>query len=289
MIALGKNHPSYIPSAILSKYIWNFHHETASLKPFLKEKYGKIFHEINSEEPLDVVFKTVSSLVEPTVIHFRVGSNNDLRDEMISQLVSKGYMNLEVNELIWNETEWRTSLGQDLLTIISAGKIIPSILIVWMLWKIIYSGQRNTKFILSYFPDIIEHVHEFEKHVGTISAVFFTTREGELEVELKNNQLTLFTIDSLFQKQYWLWIVNKWDETRFNEMMGSKINYGILTGKWLSGKTSICKHYAQKGMTIIDHKAIHDDIKKSYEELPEPPETVPMEAITEKIKEKIKH
>jgi len=49
---------------------------------------------------LDVVFKTVSSLVEPTVIHFRVGSNNDLRDEMISQLVSKGYMNLEVNELI---------------------------------------------------------------------------------------------------------------------------------------------------------------------------------------------
>lgn len=72
-------------------------------------------------------------------------------------------------------------------------------------------------------------------------------------------------------------------------MMGSKINYGILTGKWLSGKTSICKHYAQKGMTVIDHKAIHDEIKKTYEELPEPPETVPMEAITDKIKEKIKH
>ena len=117
---------------------------------------------------------------------------------MIQQLTHKGYMNLEVNELIRNETEWRTALGQDLLTIISAGKIIPSTLIVKMLRKIIYSGQRNTKFILSYFPDIIEHVHEFEKSVGSISAVFFTTREGEVEVELKNNQLTLFTIDSLF-------------------------------------------------------------------------------------------
>jgi len=114
------------------------------LKPFLKEKYGNLFHEINTEEPLDAVFNTVSKLIEPTVIHFRVGSNNDLRDEMIHQLVQRGYMNLEVNELIRNETERRTALGQDLLTIISAGKIIPSNLIVRMLRKIIYSGQKNT-------------------------------------------------------------------------------------------------------------------------------------------------
>jgi hypothetical protein len=67
-----------------------------------------------------------------------------------------------------------------------------------MLRKIIYSGQKNDRFILSYFPDIIEHVHEFERSVGSISAVFFTTKEGDCEVELKNNQLTLFTIDSLF-------------------------------------------------------------------------------------------
>lgn len=41
-------------------------------------------------------------------------------------------------------------------------------------------------------------------------------------------------------------------------------------------------------MTIIDSKAIQEEIKKSYEELPEPPETVPMEAIIDKIKEKIR-
>jgi len=56
-----------------------------------------------------------------------------------------------------------------------------------MLRKIIYSGQKNSLFILSYFPDIIEHVYEFEKNVGTISAVFFTKKDGETEVELKNN------------------------------------------------------------------------------------------------------
>lgn len=108
MISLGKHHPDYIPSAILSKYIWNFHTETASLKPFLRDWYKDSFHEINSEQPLDVVFNSISKLLEPTVIHFRVGSNNDLRDDMIHQLVKRGYMNLEVNELIRNETERRT-------------------------------------------------------------------------------------------------------------------------------------------------------------------------------------
>lgn len=71
-------------------------------------------------------------------------------------------------------------------------------------------------------------------------------------------------------------------------MMGEKIDYGVLTGEWLSGKTTVCKHYSNLGFYIIDPKAIHDDIKKSYEELPEPPENVPNDAITDKIKEIVK-
>lgn len=200
MINLGKHHPDYCPSAILSKMIREFNEEVSTLKPFLREKYADRFNEVNSELPFEVICKNVSSVIDPIVIHIRVGTNNDLREEMIQQLVSRGYMNLEINELIRHETERRTELGQELLTIISAGKIIPSALIVRMLRKIIFSGQKNTKFILSYFPDIIEHVFEFEKSVANITAVFFTTKEGEIEVELKNNQLTLFTIDSLFQK-----------------------------------------------------------------------------------------
>jgi len=68
-------------------------------------------YEINSELPYDVVFKSVSKIIEPTVIHIRVGTNNDLRDEMIWELVNRNYMNLEVNELIRHETERRTALG----------------------------------------------------------------------------------------------------------------------------------------------------------------------------------
>ena len=83
MINLGKHHPDYCPSAILSKKIREFNQQVATLKPFLKEKYADKFHEINSEQPYEVVCKSVSKVIEPTVIHIRVGTNNDLREEMI--------------------------------------------------------------------------------------------------------------------------------------------------------------------------------------------------------------
>jgi adenylate kinase family enzyme len=134
---------------------------------------------------------------------------------MVKELVKQGYMNLEVNDLMRHETERRTECGLQFLHMNSTGKIIPAALLVKMLRKIIFSGQSNNKFILTNFPDVIEHVEEFEKNCATISAIFFTTKEGEVEVEFKNNNLTLFNIDSLFQKQFRLRIVEKWDEKRF--------------------------------------------------------------------------
>jgi len=69
--------------------------------------------------------------------------------------------------------------------------------------------------------------------------------------------------------------------------MGEKTNYGIVTGGWLSGKTTVCKHLATQGHFVIDSKVIQEEIKKSYEDLPEPPEFVPTYAIVEKIIEKV--
>lgn len=196
--ALGQGHEKYVPSAILSKKIKEFHKEVPTLKPFLQESFSDVFHEVDAEQSFDVVFSAINAFIEPTIIHIRVGSNNELRADMVTELVTDGFTNLEVNDLIRNETERRTAVGNELLGMISAGKIIPANLIVRMLRKIIFSGQKNTKFILTNFPDIIEHVHEFEENCSKISAVFFTTKQGEVELELKNNNLTLFNIDSLF-------------------------------------------------------------------------------------------
>ncbi len=84
---------------------------------------------------------------------------------------------------------------------VAAGKIIPAEMIVRMLRKIIYSGDGRTRFILSSFPDIIEQAKEFEKPCATISAIIYASSEDAV-VEIKNNNLTLFNIDALFQKEF---------------------------------------------------------------------------------------
>lgn len=170
-------------------------------------KQNTHFNEINAERPLATVLKDVFSVVEPTVIHIRTGGNapsNDLRKQIIEELTSEkwGYANLDVNALIRDENERRTQIGQEFLSMVQAGKIIPAETIVRMLRKIIYSGDGRKKFILSSFPDIIDQAKEFERSCATISAIIYTTNEqGSAEnpvVEIKNNNLTLFNIDALF-------------------------------------------------------------------------------------------
>jgi hypothetical protein len=117
MITLGKDHPNYVSSAILSKKIKQFHDESPTLIPFLQENTP--FHEINCDQELEFVHQQVREIVEPTIIHIRAGSNNDLKMEMIKKLVSEhGYTNLEVNSLIRLETERRTPVGKEFLHIV---------------------------------------------------------------------------------------------------------------------------------------------------------------------------
>lgn len=287
MITLGKDHPSYVSSAILSKRIKQFHDQSPTLIPYLQSNTQ--FHEIDCDQDLEYVNKQVREIVEPTIIHIRSGSNNELKKEMITRLVSEhGFINLEVNSLIRLETERRTPVGQEFLQIVQQGKIIPADMIVRMLRKIIYSGQKQNKFILNGFPDVIEQVNEFEKNCAKISAVFLTSTQGENVVEIKNNNLTLFNIDALFQKEFRLKITDTWDYNRFNELLGAKTDYIIVTGTWSSGKSTVCKYLnSHYGYQIVDHKEALEECKKRHENDEEPPETIPMEEVLEELKRRI--
>ncbi len=67
-----------------------------------------------------------------------------------------GYTNLDVNALIRDENERRTEIGQEFLSMVQSGKIIPADTIVRMLRRIIYSGDGRSKCSLTSFPDIID-------------------------------------------------------------------------------------------------------------------------------------
>ena len=50
-----------------------------------------------------------------------------------------------------------------------------------------------------------------------------------------NNNLEMFSIDALFQKQFRLKTMKSWDETTFKEHLGQKTDWSILCGRKYSG------------------------------------------------------
>lgn len=211
MISLGKDHPNYLPSSILSKKIKKFHDSAVKLLPYLRDN-GNL-NEVDTEQTFGNSFKQLCSFVEPTVLHVRSGgSSNELRKEIVEKLqANNDFVNLDVNSLIRDENERKTSIGLEFLNMVAAGKIIPAEMIVRMLRKIIYSGDGRQRFILSSFPDIIEQAKEFEKSCAQIAAIIYATSNDPV-VEIKNNNLTLFNIDALFQKEFRLRTISRWSD-----------------------------------------------------------------------------
>lgn len=58
-------------------------------------------------------------------------------------------------------------------------------------------------------------------------------------MEVKGDDLSLLNIDSLFAKQFRLKTMEEWDASTFEEHLGKKVNWGLLTGRPLSGKSTV--------------------------------------------------
>lgn len=157
MIERGENAPDYVSSTILSQKIKQYYETAKELLPFLQKNTP--FYSISTEKSFEKSMEDVNMHIEPTVIHIRPGANsNDLRNEITEKLSSQhGFVNLDINSLIRDENERKTSIGVEMNQMVQSNRIIPAEMIVRMLKKIIYSGQPHmNKFILTSFPDIIE-------------------------------------------------------------------------------------------------------------------------------------
>lgn len=148
-----------------------------------------------------------------------------------------------------------------MLSSTAAGKKITPEMIVKMLKKIVYSGNPQcSKFILTSFPEVIEDAKAFELCCAKIKTLMYPTAPDKC-VELKGNNLSLFNIDTHFQKEFRLKTMDCWDFDTFNEKLGNLVEYGIIIGRSLSGKTEIASQMKKNGYKVIDMKAITDAVK----------------------------
>lgn len=156
MISLSQSDANYQSSSILSKKIRLFNENSGKLLPYLKSATN--LKTINTEQIFETAFKQLCACVEPTVLLVRPsGYQNAIqtRKEIVAQLVeTQGFTELNIHTLIKDENERHTEIGNEILSLVSAGKPISNQLFVRLLRKIIYSGiEGRNKFILSEFPE----------------------------------------------------------------------------------------------------------------------------------------
>ena len=84
-------------------------------------------------------------------------------------------------------------------------------------------------------------------------------------MEIKSNNLTLFNIDALFQKEFRLKAMNSYDEKQIQEIINPKNSYILLTGESLSGKSTVAQLIEKNiaGFRHMDHKVLEEAVKKS--------------------------
>jgi len=248
-------------SSILSKRIKQFHDNAADLLPFLKEHTN--FTEVSTDQELEKSVDTIYRFTEPCIINIRDGSKVELQQEIMTNLCGNhGFINLDVTALQAAETERGTDIGKEFVKLAKQDKNVPAGLIVRMLNRIIYCGQPNlNKFILSNFPNQIDQVKEFEAGCAKLAAIIYPTGSSTV-VDIPQKSLSLFNIESLFQKEFRLKTMSEWSFQLFNEKLGNKVEYGILVGKEFAGKSLAGTILAEtQGYTVIDMAKIADAVK----------------------------
>ena len=281
MLSVGKGTPTYLPSAILSKKVRNFNEQAQKILPLLRSSTNFVELDTGSQT-FEKSFKDLCNAVEPCVLHVRsftdqggVGSD-EVKDHILQTLTDNWqYAEINVNEVISLESERKTVFGKEFLSMVSTGKMIPAESIVRMLRRVIFSGDGRTKYILSGgFPFTVDHAKEFEKSCSSIAAVIYSPAPYE-EGAIHFNSLSVYNIDTLFQKDFRLRVLSDWDEQHWQEIFDSvKVDWCLVLGQPLSGKTTVAntikKAFGPSQVTVVDWQKTEEQIKSTLGSAEEP-------------------
>jgi hypothetical protein len=166
----------------------------------------------------------------------------------------ENYFELNVEALMDEEKDRQTEIGLEMLR----HSIVPDDLKVRMLRQIIFSGNSTNKFLLLGFPKTPEALKEFEDNCCSITANIYTGGPDQ------QKNLNNFSIDSLLAKQNRLKPLKQWDARELSEQLGNRTEWGMVTGRSLSGKSTVADMMAKLNRgKIIDMSKTAEEVKKS--------------------------
>ena len=121
-----------------------------------------------------------------------------------------------------------------------------------------------------------------------LSAVIYATAKDGNTVEVRDGDLTCKGLDSLFAKDFRLKPMDNWDASTFEQHLGRKVSWALITGRKYSGKTTVgAALQSIVNGKVINMETIRDEMKNKGadedeggdEEKPDPP----LEAVEDRI------
>ena len=105
--------------------------------------------------------KQIRSFVEPTIVQVRctgTKTSEEVKKQIMSSLITEhDFIELNVAELVREETQRRTKLGKRMLPAQSNGGSLSAEMYVHLLQPVIFSGHENRcKFLINGFPETTE-------------------------------------------------------------------------------------------------------------------------------------
>lgn len=269
-------------SALLSKAIADYNNKLPDLLAELDRVPNLRVITIDTEQPLENSFKEITAIVEPTVITVRSSGSdaaNEAQERIQNEMMQKGFIGLDVNELM------KTFLARGIEIDEQRG---GAHLITAVLRKIIFNGQTDrNQILLIGWPLLDSDAEVFEENCSKIATVIYATAKGKQNIEIANPDET--TLDTVFARQFRLRTMNDWDESTFEEHLGRKVSWGIVTGRQYGGIELVG---AELNNCVSGHEinmnAVSEQLKKAKGTEEEPFEgEVPLEEVEQAIIEDI--
>jgi adenylate kinase family enzyme len=81
-------------------------------------------------------------------------------------------------------------------------------------------------------------------------------------IEIKNNNLTLYNIDSHFQKEHRLSTLGRWEDEVFQDIYKNDVDLIVIVGGPLQGKTTLAQQVSKvSGYKLVDWKSIEEAVR----------------------------
>jgi len=287
MTMISQSSPDYLPSALLSRAIATYNQNLKDLLDFLRSM-PSVLSEINTEDSFARCDKALSDIVLPTVLTVRDSGSDkgkEVKEQILQNLVSEqGFIRLDTKALCDLEVERQTNIGLQL-------KANPEDIEakIALLKRIIYSGiDGHNKFVVNDFLNDTEEARWFEIKCAKLAAVLYASDKGPT-VELASDKFNSNMVETFFSRFYKVKTMTSWDASVFDEHLGKRTKWGLVTGRSYSGADQVAKDLCNMvNGSQISMKQIEEDIRKSLSTDEEPFEgEVPIADVEKAVVEQV--